>query len=79
MVVAHYGYLVLKMPSPMAFSGSGETVMQGHVHWRNSRLRQQLVKLLQSLGARTPRHQAHASAARSQHPVCNPLSRKMSP
>jgi hypothetical protein len=32
MVVAHYGYLVLKMPSPMAFSGSRETVMQGHVH-----------------------------------------------
>jgi hypothetical protein len=27
--LAHYGYLVLKMPSPLASSGSGETVTQG--------------------------------------------------
>jgi hypothetical protein len=27
--LVHYGYLVLKMPSPLASSGSGETVTQG--------------------------------------------------
>jgi hypothetical protein len=50
MAVAHYGYLVLRMPS----SGSRETMMQGLVRWRSSRLWQRLAKLLQSLGGQDP-------------------------
>jgi hypothetical protein len=37
MAVAHYGYLVLKMPSPMASSRSEGTVTWGLVRWRSSR------------------------------------------
>jgi hypothetical protein len=78
MAVAHYGYLVLKMPSPMASSRS-----------RDRDVGACAVEKLQALAAareaaeepraRTPRHRARAGAARSQHPTCNPLTRKTSP
>jgi hypothetical protein len=77
MEVANYGYLVLKMPSPNGVLKIRETVTCGPVRWRSSRLWQRLVRLLQSLGARTPCHQARASAAQPQHPACNPLPRRM--
>jgi hypothetical protein len=37
MAVAHYGYLVLKMPSPKSSSRSGGTVTWGFLRWRSSR------------------------------------------
>jgi hypothetical protein len=37
MVVAHYGYLVLKMPPTMMSSRSTKTVMQTSLHWRKCR------------------------------------------
>jgi hypothetical protein len=79
MAVVHYGYLVLKMQSPMVSSRSGEIVMHKPMHWRSSSLRQQLVRPLLNLGARTLHRQACSSAARPHHHVCNPLSRRASP
>jgi hypothetical protein len=37
MAVAHYGYLVLKMTSPMTSSRSEGTVTRGFMRWRSSR------------------------------------------
>jgi hypothetical protein len=63
MAVAHYGYLVLKMPSP-----KGVLKIRGDRDAGVSALE----KLPRSPGVRTSLHRAHASAARPQHPTCNP-------
>jgi hypothetical protein len=72
MAVAHYGYLVLKMPSP-----KGILKIQGDRDAGVSMLEklQALAaarKAAEETGARTSHHRARASAARPQHPACNP-------
>jgi hypothetical protein len=67
MVVTHYGYLVLKMPSP-----KGVLKIRGD---RDAGV-SVLEKLSRSLGAKTSHHRARTSVARPQHPACNP---KMTP
>jgi hypothetical protein len=79
MVVAHYGYLVLKMSSP-----NGVLKI-----WRDRDAGACALEKLQALavtreavaepeGAKTPCHRAHASAARHQRPACNPPPRRIS-
>jgi hypothetical protein len=76
MAVAHYGYLVLKMPSPKGVLKI----------WGDRDVGVSALEKIQALavareateepGARTSHHRARASAARPQHPTCNS---KMSP
>jgi hypothetical protein len=79
MVVAHYGYLVLKMSSP-----NGVLKI-----WRDRDAGACALEKLQALavtreaaaepgGAKTPCHRAHASAAWHQRPSCNPPPRRIS-
>jgi hypothetical protein len=79
MAVTHYGYLVLKMPSPSGVLKIRETVMQVPVHWKSSRLWRHRERPLLNLGGEILPHRAHASVAWLQHPACNPLPRRMSP
>jgi hypothetical protein len=79
MVVAHYGYLVLKMSSP-----NGVLKIRGDCDAGACALEklQALVTTRETatqLGARTPCHRARTSTARPQHPMYNPPPRRMSP
>jgi hypothetical protein len=79
MAVAHYGYLVLKMPSSndvLRIRGDRDV---GACALQKLRALAVAREAAGEPGARTPRHRARASAARSPHPACNPLARKMSP
>jgi hypothetical protein len=72
MAVAHYRYLILKMPSP-----NGVVKIRGDCDAGICALEklQALAAAREAAdepGARTSHHRARASAARPQHPACNP-------
>jgi hypothetical protein len=79
MVVAHYGYLVLKMTSPYSVLKIRGDREAGGFALENLQALAAAHEAAEELGARTLHHRARASTARPQHPACNPLARKTSP
>jgi hypothetical protein len=79
MTVAHYGYLVLKMPPPIGILRIQGDRDAGACTLEKLQALATTRELLQSLGARTLQHRARISVAQTQHPACSHLTRKMSP
>jgi hypothetical protein len=79
MAVAHYGYLVLKVSSPNGVLKIRGDRDAGACALEKLQALAAAREATEELGAQNPAPRAHTSTARSQHPACNPLSRKMSP
>jgi hypothetical protein len=78
MAVAHYGYLVLKIPSPnnvLKIRGDREV---GISALKSSRLWQRSLRLQPDQGVWTWHLRAHASMAHHQHLACNPPTKRTS-
>jgi hypothetical protein len=73
MVVSHYGYLVLNMPSPngiLKIWGGGRDA--GVCALEKLQALAAAREAAEELGAKTSHHRACACVARPQHPACNP-------
>jgi hypothetical protein len=78
MAVAHYRYLVLKMSSPNGILRIRGDRDAGAYALEKLQALAAAREVVAEPGAKSPCHRAYASVARSQHPVCNPLARKVS-
>jgi hypothetical protein len=72
MAVAHYGYLVLKIPSPNGILKIRGDRDMGVYALEKLQALAAAHEAAEKPGGRTSYHQARTSAAQPQHPTCNP-------